>query len=476
MRKFLAGLSNLLAVILSIVFVAAAFVAILLVVIEQRILDPQLYKAALEEQRAYERLPRIFAEQITTTMSFNPCQDNPLHCEDVAAEFHPCVQEILGEARYIVLLEEQEPFSESDRMVIQPCIEQYGQALMETTLKAAPSGVRECVQQNISEDAYRNIHDRNREPTADELTFITPCFDAASLVFVTEEAGPPPYMKNLSSRDWETIITNIIPPDELQVMAEQALDQVFAYLNGEIEQVVLPLSGIKDRMAGPKGMDALVQIIRAQPGCTSDEILQIEAAILAENGDMVFCNPPDDLLNRMTRLLEQQLLNAAEEIPEQAVVLKANVVQSNDPENQNTARNFRMVRMIMRASPDLPLGIMLLITFLVVRTPKSWLRWWGIPSMLAGIFSIGMVTVATETFNQWMMAFIANRIPSYISTGLVSFGRDFSSFIMHSLLESVALAGVMLGIVGLGMVVGSFVLKKHNYEVTNISGQNEINQ
>jgi hypothetical protein len=126
MRKFLSFVSKSIAVVFAILLVISAVLAILLVNIERKMFDANLYKGALAEQQVYARLPEIVGNLLTTSLSYNPCAENPLLCEDIPDALRTCYIQKLGEERYITLASGKEKPTEAEMQSIQPCIDQYG--------------------------------------------------------------------------------------------------------------------------------------------------------------------------------------------------------------------------------------------------------------------------------------------------------------------------------------------------------------
>ena len=68
-------------VILAILFVILAPLTLVLFDVQQNLLQPDVYKAALAEQHVYEQLPALVGEQILRSITYNPCEEDPSRCE-----------------------------------------------------------------------------------------------------------------------------------------------------------------------------------------------------------------------------------------------------------------------------------------------------------------------------------------------------------------------------------------------------------
>jgi len=221
------------------------------------------------------------------------------------------------------------------------------------------------------------------------------------------------------------------------------------------------MSRLKSRIAGQDGLQALLQIIRAQPACNNQEIADIEALLAGQGSQANLCRPPDDLLSRLTPVLEGQLQQLAAAIPDQNVIMSYQSFRANTDAaaGENLASGFRLARLSMRLSADLPLLFLLFTTLLVVRNPRTWMRWWGVPAFFAGLIAVAFAAVLAAAFEKIWIDLIIVSLPPYLSLGLVELGRDIVSSIIHSLLEGVVLGGILLGLLGLGAWIGSYFVR-----------------
>jgi hypothetical protein len=421
MRKFWSGVAKFLAVIFAIAFVCTAIGALLLTSIDHRLLSSATYKTALARQQVYARLPRILAEQLVTTMNYNPCTANPLACEGASPELLDCAKNKLGDQRYLALTTGGQPFTEDDRVKIQPCLDKYG---------------------------------TNLQPSS-----------GAQQTAGTPSGGPPPFMKSLGVAEWETVISKLVPPAELRTTTEDLLDQVFAYLNGQQDTVTISMVSLKNFIRGQNGLDAILEIIRAQAPCTPQELADMQAALNSGQGNMILCRPTDDELGPMKGQIQAQLIQYASQIPNERVILSPATGENSanpGPLGSGPTGGIRIAHLVMRLSPDLPLLLLLFISLFVVRDPKSWLRWWGIPLFVTGLFSIGISVTASAAFEEVWLLILANRIPPNLSLGLVTLGQDLARAVFQSLFGGVTIGGIILGLLGLGMWIGSFFIKSRS--------------
>lgn len=286
--------------------------------------------------------------------------------------------------------------------------------------------------------------------------------------------GPPISLPNLSVANWASILTSLAPPDVLRSETEGVIDQIFAYLNGQRDTVSLDLTPLKSRLASPVGQDAILSLIRTQPACSLQEIAQI--MLNAFGGQEIsICSPPDSLLNQVTPIIQAAITQIAAQLPNEVVILSPNSIQGTTQGNVSANRpatTVRNARLIMRLSSDLPLGFLLLISVLVVRTPKNWLRWWGIPLCITGMLAAVGVLVLKSSFERIWTLDIAPFIPSNVAAGLIGLGHDLLRAVYQSWLDGLLLTCIFYFLLGLAMSIGSiFIRDGHTADLSPNSPQ-----
>ncbi|MCJ7584072.1 MAG: hypothetical protein MUO30_04810 [Anaerolineales bacterium] len=474
-------LSRTIAVIFAILFVITTVLVLLLFNIERKMLSADLYKNALADQQIYERLPGIVGNLLTTSISYNPCAENPLVCEDISRELRTCYEQTLGNERYVTLASGKDKATEAEMQAIQPCLNQYGGGTTSTTseqptgknpLPTAPPDVQACVKQAIGENAYNEIYNNKRSPTEAEIQQMTPCFGQAGTGNFGNQGGAqggmPQFMKNLKASDWETIISILLPANELQAITENVLDQVFAYLNGETDSASNSLVKLRERLSGQAGRDAILQLIAAQPLCTDEQLAEMAAGMLGGGEVMVICAPPEEILAVLMPQLQNQLTALVTQIPDKAMIIKpsSRSTPSSGPLGNDPIKVIRTVRLGLRLSPLLPLGLLLLVTLFGVRSLKGWLRWWGITFFFAGAIALVPGIAMLPALNWAWNNFLVPRIPPFLSADVANIGHEMATYITHGLSEQIILQTAILLAVGLAMWVGSCFIKARAAEST----------
>ena len=361
------------------------------------------YKAALLKEDVYAGLPDIIGEMLVASATYDPCAENPIRCEEMAPAMAACYIRELGDERFVKLASgETEPLPAEQRL-IQACFDQHGSLAADTN----------------------------------------------------DEGGIPLYLKNLRAEDWAAVIRHILPPGELQTMTEEALDGVFAYLKGDAARAVLSLGTIKDRLEGATGDEVLRQLITAQPKCT-DELIDLITGKRTMD-ELVLCNPPELLLPLALSTTRLMLNEAIATIPDEVVLLPPKGDGTGAADAQLWVRRARL---IMFLSPLLPVLFLGLVTLFGVRSPKGWLRWWGIPfSITGGLAALGSLSTTLAwkpAWEKWVMP----RFPAYLGENFSSLVRDLAGSLVNDLSLWLGLAGLLLLLLGIALWVGAKFARK----------------
>ena len=402
--------TRFLAILFAIAFVLTTCAALLLITFDQALLNSTTYKNALATQQVYSRLPRLVAEQLVESMNANPCVDNPLRCENARPELLACFRVALGQDRFNAIASGVEPPTEAESREIQVCINQ----------------------------------DQPDLQTAED-----------------SPGGAPAFFKLIKASDLEKVITPLLPPVQINRLTDSFLDQLFSYLNGHQDSITLDLTGIKGDLAGPGGLITLLLIIRSQPACTFEQLEQMLVITLTGKGDLILCNPSPDLLELLTPFIQSELQAAVNLIPDTKTITPLAVQSSQNygPFGSGVVGAIRLTLTLLRLSPLAPLFFLLLITLLVIRSVKDFLRWWGIPLFCAGLLSAALGLTGSALFEPGWVALLTGRIPTTLSLGLVGTVHDLLQAVLQTYWQGIELVGGVLALLGLGMWIISLLIQ-----------------
>ncbi len=275
----------------------------------------------------------------------------------------------------------------------------------------------------------------------------------ADLVQQNLGTGAPAFLQRITSDQWQAVMATLLPEEQLQSMAQDAITQGFAFLNGETQQPVISLSPLKQSLAGPAGMQAALYILQAQPPCTAQQI----GKMLYSLGNEI-CNPPQELVDVVRPVLQAELQSVAASLPDQVALGSG----TTDPQLQSVLKDVQLGRFLMRTSPLLPLLLLFTLTLVAVRTLRSWLAWWGWPMLLTGLLGLPASLLAAPLLapllEHLFQRTLAQAVPPVISNAISSVLGE----IINELLRPVVAESIVLLAVGALMVLASAFARRRS--------------
>jgi hypothetical protein len=416
-RKFLTFVTRFIAVILAIFFVITTLLAILLTTVNHLMVNAEPVKNALAKQDIYSRLPAIVGAALTSDNLRNPYAQNPLTCstDGASPELQACLTNALGQAAYEEIGTGSRVPTDLELTLAQPCLDQFG----------------------------------------------TPASENPPSTAEGSGSGMPAFFQNLKAEDWQAILTILLPPQEMRTMTDGVLDQLFAYLNGVVDSVFVPMHELKIRLSGDAGTALIDQLISSQPPCTVQELNQISSPTPQEG--FILCLPTPALYPTLASQLRGQLDSAVASIPEKAYLIMppspSAITPGSGPFGSSPISTIRTLRWFMRLSPLLPLLFLLGIALFAVRSFKGWLQWWGIPILVSGVVALGLGFFTSPALRVAWNVFLFPRIPPYLPVEMVGLIRDILLSIIQTVSGWIILQAAILVALGLAAWIGSAFIR-----------------
>jgi hypothetical protein len=263
---------------------------------------------------------------------------------------------------------------------------------------------------------------------------------------IAENVNADPYLKTLTVQDWRTTISALIPPNELKAFTNKTLVSVFDYLNNKTDTVTISLLPFKNQLAGPGGVDFAKQILKAQPDCTANQLLQMGLGLFG--GDIRLCNPPAEAMSLITPLINAQLQSMTVTIPNEITLISNRTNTTNDPRIK-----LNRVRALMKASPFFPLFFLFALSVFAIRNLIDWLQWWGYPFLITSVISSLLAYVGSPIFIWVVERILQKQIGSFLPPVLFSTLMETVSGVASQILKPVVFEGLGIAILGLGMIV-----------------------
>jgi hypothetical protein len=112
----------------------------------------------------------------------------------------------------------------------------------------------------------------------------------------------------------------------------------------------------------------------------------------------------------------------------------------------------------MKITPFFPLFFLFGISVFAIRNLMDWLKWWGYPFLIAGAISALIAFLGAPAFGLIVQNLLEKQGSGSIPPILFSSMRETASVVTSEILKPVALEGLILAILGLGMIIVALYL------------------
>jgi hypothetical protein len=274
--------------------------------------------------------------------------------------------------------------------------------------------------------------------------------------------GLAPELKRLTQSDWEIMLSEIITPAALQTQTESVIDQLLVYINtpGQALELKVSLVDFKQKLDGEEGLRATMQIINAQPACSSEEWAQIvSGAQSAQFQDLPYCRPSAEILAASEPYLRDALHQLVASIPDETYMDNTPASASRATRTQDSRADLKRVRRYIWLSLCIPAGLILLVAAFGVRSLTGCGLWLGIPLLFTGLLTF-LTALATWMLPGWL---IARNAPSDkvslegVAPGVTQMLVDVGTSIAHSAARTLGILAILLILLGLGLIAAGIL-------------------
>lgn len=272
--------------------------------------------------------------------------------------------------------------------------------------------------------------------------------------YLAENGNAVPFLQVLTPEDWQNSIALLLPPEELKGMANNALDATFDYLNGKTDSATISLQPVKARLASDSGTQVVLEVLRRQPACTTEQLTQMAMGLFG--GQIVLCNPPEEAIGLMMPFIQSQLQSMMTLFPNEVTFIPG--AASGTPDDPRLKLNA--VRSGIKLTLFIPALLLFGIAAFAVRNLINWLTWWGWPLMFAGGISVLVALFGSPVVGKILRLVIQKQGARLIPPTLASSIAETTSAVAGQMLTPVVIQGFILGFAGLGMVIVAVLLAK----------------
>ncbi len=265
--------------------------------------------------------------------------------------------------------------------------------------------------------------------------------------YILENGSAVPFLQALTAEDWQNSIALLLPPEDLKGMANNALDATFDYLNGRTNSATISLAPVKARLAGDSGIQVVLQVLRRQPACTTEQLTQMALGLFG--GQIVLCNPPEEAIGLMIPFIQSQLQTMTAIFPDEVTLIPGTA--SGTPDDPRLKLNA--VRSGIKLTPFIPALLLFGMAVFAVRSLVDWLTWWGWSFMFAGGVSVLIALFGSPVVAGILRLVIQNQGAILIPPVLAASIAETTGAVARQMLSPVVIQGFILGFAGLGMVI-----------------------
>jgi hypothetical protein len=307
------------------------------------------------------------------------------------------------------------------------------------------------------------IYDRLPELIGEQIAYTVnknSCAQNPAACSEEQQNATPAYLSGVDASEWAVILSELVDPAWFKTQIESAIDQVIAFLAtpGEPFNLDISLVELKARLGGDNGYQAVVSLLNSLEPCTLNDILNLPGTMLETNNptNLPLCRPSENVLKLGESAIRDTLKSVADKLPDNTATIINTFMPGLESGLALTQRSLQLLRTTALISLAIPIFLLLIITLLVVRSLKDFLKWWGIP----------MVSIAALVFLFSLLITPLVRIIVLERVNAIGLAPGWIEVVKIAILQMVETfrntltyqAGILLA-VGCLMVIGSALIR-----------------
>jgi hypothetical protein len=231
--------------------------------------------------------------------------------------------------------------------------------------------------------------------------------------------------------------------------------------------ISISLLELKDHLTGEAGAEAVTSLMKNQPDCTEDDLLDMTRILEGreETGrDFLTCNPGDDFLDNYMPQIETLLRRSLKDIPEEIDLAEGLGEKEMSFKlfgiNLPLTVFINFIRWAILISPLLLLLLLLIIAFLAVHSFKALRGWWGYPITIAGLMATGLAFLVGPAANFLLDRFMGDTQMMGLHESLVDTASVLALQILQALFTQARNYALIVTGIGLSIIIIASVLKE----------------
>jgi len=269
---------------------------------------------------------------------------------------------------------------------------------------------------------------------------------------------------SMEEQNWKNLKTALLADDLIQSWIEVTVNGFYNWLDtdDQLPFISWKMEPLKDRMSGPEGEAAVVAFYDSLPDCTDLQMEKMQT-IPGEplpRGKMVkeLCKLSTFPHTEQIEVYKDVLRMVVEAMPPEYNATQALLKQREQIGGVYTFKwNIRNIRWQLDTVLLLPLGLLLLILFIGVRSMEGLGQWFGIPLIGGGLISLITAILYRPLWRGWL----AERIPEGIPQTSLLYHEliDASVRILGPIFNPLTWQSFIILLIGVGFLAMGFILR-----------------
>jgi len=269
---------------------------------------------------------------------------------------------------------------------------------------------------------------------------------------------------SMEEQNWKNLKTALLADDLIQSWIEVTVNGFYNWLDtdDQLPFISWKMKPLKDRMSGPEGEAAVVAFYDSLPDCTDLQMeeMQTVPGEPLPRGKMIkeLCKMSTFPHTEQIEVYNDVLGMVVEAMPPEYNATQALLKQQEQIGGVYTLKwNIRNIRWQLDTVLLLPLGLLLLILFIGVRSMEGLGQWFGIPLIGGGLISLITAILYRPLWRGWL----AERIPEGIPQTSLLYHEliDASVRVLGPIFNPLTWQSFIILLIGVGFLAMGFILR-----------------
>ncbi len=276
-------------------------------------------------------------------------------------------------------------------------------------------------------------------------------------------------IEDLTPAERETMFGIILPPGWIKDQISTLVMELNIWIDNDqpLPRMLFDMRPIKQRLTMGGAEEVVDMIVASWSSCTPEQLQRISEIVIGGETPLPLCEPPEPLRSQLLDFNTAQIIKVLRQIPPEFHLTGDEFDERGFADIAELKGNIRLVRALTTSGWLFPLALLFIIMAIAVRSTRDLSRWWGIPLMLSGAITLGMVVLGSligENLLNRLLAGIRSEM-EIIYTLLMNVAEGF----MESILGFLFFQALLVGGIGFVLLVVGWLIGRRSTAIP--SGQ-----